>query len=148
MLRFAHLIEPPFCFRTPQGRVTGCDVELARLLAQRLDLGPFEPIETTFAELLPGLAEDRWDMTTGLFVTAERQRVALFSRPIWSLPDGLLVRRTDASGITGYRSLAARGLKLAVIAAQVQQDTARRLGVPSSTIRTFSNYEEAAAAVL
>lgn len=40
-LRFAYMIEPPFCFRTRDGKVTGCDVELARLLAERLGLRPF-----------------------------------------------------------------------------------------------------------
>ena len=148
VLRFAYLIEPPFCFRTPDGRVTGADVELARLLAQRLNLEPFQPIEATFEQLLPGLARGDWDMTTGLFVTAERARVALFSRSIWSLPDGLLVRREDAARIGGYRSLAAQPLRLAVITAQIQHDTALRLDVPPERIRTFADYETAAQAVL
>lgn len=148
MLRFAYLIEPPFCFRTAEGRVTGCDVELARLLAERLGLGAFEPIETTFEQLLPGLAENRWEMTTGLFITAERARVAYFSRPIWALPDGLLVRQSQLAAITGYRSLAAQGLRLGVISAQVQHQTALRLGVPAGAVRQFASYAEAAAAVL
>lgn len=63
-------------------------------------------------------------MTTGLFVTPERQRVAIFSRPIWSLSDGLLVRRGNPARITGYRSLAAQGLRLGAIGADPARDGA------------------------
>ena len=73
-LRFAFLIEPPFCYRTPDGAVTGCDVELARQIADQIGADAFDPIETEFAELLPGLLDGCWHMTTGLFVTEERGR--------------------------------------------------------------------------
>ncbi|MBV8661504.1 MAG: transporter substrate-binding domain-containing protein, partial [Hyphomicrobiales bacterium] len=75
-LRFAFLIEPPFCFRTEDGAVTGCDVEVARHVLRAVGVGSPAMVETEFAELLPGLADGRWDMTTGLFVTSERQRSA------------------------------------------------------------------------
>ena len=52
VLKFAFLIEPPFCYRTPDGAVTGCDVELARLIARQIGADSFDPIETEFA--LPG----------------------------------------------------------------------------------------------
>lgn len=71
-MKFAYLIEPPFNFRQDDGSLSGCDVELARHLASKLDAGAFEPIETEFAALLPGLAEGRWRMTTGLFATEAR----------------------------------------------------------------------------
>jgi polar amino acid transport system substrate-binding protein len=146
-LRFAFLIEPPFCYRASDGAITGCDVEVARHVAQRIGVGALDPVETEFAELLPGLADGRWDMTTGLFVTAERRRLADFSRPIWALPDGLLVRRRNPHGIVGYSSVARAALQLGVVREQVQHSTALRLGVPKNRIRAFATYAEAAAAV-
>ena len=80
-MKFAYLIEPPFNFVDGDGRVTGCDVELARLVCAALERGPFAPIETEFAELLPGLRTGRWRMTTGMFATTARQQDAAFSRP-------------------------------------------------------------------
>src|SRR5262249_51257303 len=74
-LRSAFLSEPPFCYRTPDDAVTGCDVELARHVARQIGADAFELIETRFAELLPGLIDGRWNMTTGLFVTEERRRL-------------------------------------------------------------------------
>ncbi len=147
-LRFAFLIEPPFCYRTSDGTVTGCDVEVARhVIRQNGDRG-FVPVETEFAELLPGLADGRWDMTTALFITDERRRVADFSRPIWALPDGLLVPAGNPRGIAGYSTVAQKaGLRLGVVRDQVQHSTALRLGVSKGHIRAFDTYVEAAAAV-
>jgi polar amino acid transport system substrate-binding protein len=146
--RFAYLIEPPFCYRTADGAVAGCDVEVARYVSQVLGVASFTPVETAFAELLPGLADGRWDMTTGLFVTAERRWIAAFSRPIWALGDGLLVPAGNPAQVHGYRSLAASKLRLAVVAGQVQEETARALGVPDDRIRRFTTYPEAARAVV
>lgn len=147
VIRFAFLSEAPFCFRTADGFVTGCDVEVARHVLAALGCA-MEPIETEFDQLLPGLARGAWDMTTGLFVTAARKRVALFSRPIWALPDGLLVRAADAARITGYGSLGAGSPRtLAVVRDQVQHQSALDAGVPDSRIRIFGTYEEAARAV-
>lgn len=147
-MRVAYLIEPPFNYVDSAEVVTGCDVELARRVLDRLDIDDVEFVEAEFAQLLPGLARNDWQMTTGLFASPERQRVALFSKPIWALPDGLLVRAEDAQRLIGYRSLAVSGdLKLACIRDQVQYLTALELGVTPGQIRVFETYAAAARAV-
>jgi len=147
-VRFAFLIEPPFCYRTESGAVTGCDVELARHVLRAIGAGALIQVETEFAELIPGLADGRWDMTTGLFVTEARRQAADFSRPIWALPDGLLVASGNPHGIAGYSSIAqSPALRLGVVRDQVQHATALRLGVAASQIQIFGTYAEAAAAV-
>jgi polar amino acid transport system substrate-binding protein len=147
-LVFAYLQEPPFCFRDDRGVVGGCDVELAQAVLAAAGGGRFEPVEAEFAELLSGLRDRRWMMTTGLFVTDERRAHVDFSRPIWALHDGLLVRAGNPRGIAGYGSLARdRAALLGVIAEQVQHMTARRLGVPAERIRLFRTQDEAARAV-
>ena len=57
MINFAYLIEPPFNYRSADGAVTGCDVELARTALGMIGIHDFEMVETEFAQLLPGLAE-------------------------------------------------------------------------------------------
>lgn len=147
-MKFGFLIEPPFNYRTPEGRVVGCDVDIAREVCDALKLGPFEPIETEFASLLPGLETGAWQMTTGMLITDERRDYAVFTRPIWALADGLLIRSDKASRIQGYRSIVARpSLILAVVSEQEQHKTAKNLGVVDSQILTFSSYHEAASAV-
>ena len=148
-MKFAYLIEPPFNYRTDDGRVTGCDVDLARWLFEELRIDRFEPVETEFAELLPGLSDGRWRMTTGLFGTDERRAHAAFSRPIWALPDGFLVRKGNPSALTGYKSVADNDTcVLAVIRDQFQHRSAQAFGVGDARIRIFETYTEAATAVL
>ncbi|WP_299672067.1 transporter substrate-binding domain-containing protein [uncultured Roseobacter sp.] len=147
-MKVAYLIEPPFNFRDGAGRITGCDIELARRVFHVLDVGEVTFVETEFADLLPGLQRGAWQMTTGLFATDARERHALFSRPIWALPDGLLMRAAESHRITGYRSLALdRTLGLAVIRDQAQHQTALRIGVLPEQITVFETYGEAAQAV-
>ena len=146
--RFAFLIEPPFCYRASDGAVTGCDVELARRVLRDIGVASFALVETEFAELLPGLADERWDMTTGLFVTDERQRIVDFSIPIWALSDGLIIRSDSPRRIDGYASIAgAAASRLAIVRDQIQHQTALRLGVCAEQIEAFSAYADAAAAV-
>ena len=87
-------------------------------------------------------------MTTGLFATEERKKIAIFSRPIWALADGLLVRKGNPKSLTGYRAIASNSNALiAAIRGQVQHDAAVRFGVPAARIRIFETYGDAAEAV-
>lgn len=144
-MRFAWIAEPPFGY-AENGRVTGCDVELARRVFAAIG-EELEPVETQFAALLDGLEDGRWDVTVGMFVTAERAARAAFTRPIWGLRDGLLVRAEDAGRIDGYRSLARSSGRLAVLEGQVQRQTALALGIAEDDILVLHEYAEAARAV-
>ncbi len=147
-MKIAYLIEPPFNYLDDAGSVTGCDVELARYVCRELGLADIEFVQTEFADLLPGLARNDWQMTTGLFASPEREKHALFSRPIWALPDGLLVRKADADSLSGYKSLARYAdHKLAVIRDQLQHKTALNLGMSPARILVFETYVDAARAV-
>ncbi len=149
MTTFGSLIEPLFNQRGRDGAPTGCDVEFARHVFGTLGGQAFEPVGTRFTHLLPELAEDRWRMTTGLFATEERRAVASFSRPIWALPDGLLVAAGNPLGLSGYRAVARTGsCVLAVVRDQVQHRSALGFGVPGERIQVFETYAQAAQAVL
>ncbi|MDX8540284.1 transporter substrate-binding domain-containing protein [Mesorhizobium abyssinicae] len=147
-MRFAFLQEPPFCFTDSSGALCGCDAVLAEKVCQTLGLEGFSAVEAEFAALLPGLAEDRWDMTTGLFISDERKKRVDFTRPIWSLPDGLMVATGNPLGLDGYRALGRDpSATLGVISGQIQHQTALRNGIPAERIRIFGTQAEAAEAV-
>ncbi|WP_298968243.1 transporter substrate-binding domain-containing protein [uncultured Roseobacter sp.] len=147
-MKFAYLIEPPFNFVDERGGVTGCDVALARYVIGKLRFANFDPIETEFPELLLGLTDGRWRMTTGLFATDERREHAQFSRPIWALPDGLLVKKGNPRNLNDYQSLADNAdIKLAVIRDQLQHRSAIEFGVDNDRITIFETYTEAAKSV-
>ena len=147
-MRFAFLQEPPFCFTDGSGNLSGCDAMLAQKVCQVLELDAFSPVETEFANLLPGLVDGQWDITTGLFISDERKKLVDFSRPIWVLQDGLLVAKGNPRDFTGYRSVTGdRAALIGVISGQVQHQTALQNGVPAERIRIFATQAEAAEAV-
>jgi len=146
-MKFGYLIEPPFNYKDESGEVLGHDVEIARHICGELGRD-FAPVETEFAQLLPGLSDGRWQITTGLFATVERRKIATFTHPIWALPDGLLVREGNPLRLTGYRSIAEHGkANLAVIRDQYQHRSAVEFGVPEDRLCIFDTYTEAAVAV-
>lgn len=147
-MKFAYLIEPPFNYRDADGFVVGCDVELAQYVARQLGVDTLALVESAFADLLPGVSNGRWQMTTGLFATPERQKVAAFSKPIWALPDGLLVRRGNPLDLTGYASAAEHDqCTVAVIRDQFQHRSALAFGMPDARVTIFETYIAAAEAV-
>ncbi|RAZ88397.1 ABC transporter substrate-binding protein [Mesorhizobium hawassense] len=147
-MKFAYLQESPFCFTDAAGNLGGCDAVLAEKICQMLGPEDFSSIEAEFAELLPGLAEGRWDMTTGLFISEERSKLVNFTRPIWSLPDGLMVVKGNPLELNGYSSVARHpSAVLAVISGQIQHQTALQNGVPPQRVRIFATQAEAAEAV-
>jgi polar amino acid transport system substrate-binding protein len=148
-VRFAYLIEPPFNYRNEAGDVTGCDVELARVILAMIGIHDIEFIEAEFSQLLPGLNENLWDMTTGLFNTAERRRIVAFSHPIWALPDGLLVMKGNPRNLDGYAS-ATRDPECTLVAIrdQIQHRVIMEAAMPDDRILICETYDDAAQAVV
>ncbi len=146
MMRYAWIEEPPFNFAAGP-LPDGVDVAVILALAGRMG----ETVEfrrTEFADLLPGLVRGNWDVTAAMFLTPERAAKACFTRPIWRLADGLLLRADLAGRVTGYGGLAQLGLRLAVLEGQVQQQTALGCGIDPARIAVFADYAAAAGAVL
>jgi polar amino acid transport system substrate-binding protein len=144
---FAYLDEPPFCAPAADGPV-GCDVEVAFATLRAIGIERIETRLVTFAELLPGVASGAWQVNTPLFITEERARLVDFSRPVWSLADGLMVQVGNPKRLTSYRALAAHSdARLMVVADQVQEQRALSAGLDPARVLRVATQPEAVAAV-
>jgi polar amino acid transport system substrate-binding protein len=144
---FAYLDEPPFCAPTADGPA-GCDVEVAFAVLRAIGVARIETRLVTFAELLPGVADGAWHINTPLFVTAERAQLVDFSRPVWSLADGLMVHAGNPKRLTSYRALAAHAdARLVVVADQVQEQRALAAEFDPARVLRVATQPEAVAAV-
>jgi polar amino acid transport system substrate-binding protein len=144
---YAYLDEPPFCAPTADGPV-GCDVEVAFAVLRAIGIERIETKLVTFAELLPGVAGGAWHINTPLFITEERARLVDFSRPVWSLADGLMVQAGSPKRLTSYRALAAHAdARLAVVEGQVQEHRALAAGLAPARVLRVATQPEAVAAV-
>ena len=93
----------PFSYRQSGGGFIGMDVELAGELARSLGVR-LELVPTTWPTLMADLGADKFDLAlSGVSVTAERQRQALFSVPY--LHDGK-TPITRCENVARYQALA------------------------------------------
>lgn len=145
---FAYLDEPPFCAPSNDGMPLGCDVEVAFAVLRAIGIERIETRLVTFAELLPGVASGAWHINTPLFITEERARLVDFSRPVWSLADGLMVKAGNPKRLTNYRALAVHAdARLVVVADQVQEQRALAAGLAPARVLRVATQPEAVAAV-
>ncbi len=144
----AFLDEPPFCFPRLTGEGAGADIEVAVAVLSALPVRLIKTRLVTFAELLPGVAAGHWTINTPLFITAERAERVAFSRPVWALADGLLVRAPDAATLNSYEALAGtRRAVVGVVSGQVQALAAMRAGVPEERMRSYATQRDAVEAL-
>jgi len=147
-VRLAYLEEPPFYWTAPDGSPTGADIELADVVLRAISAN-VEHVRTSFEELMPGVQAGRWDMNVPIFATAERAQQVAFSVPVWTIGDGLVVRRGNPKSLDSYVSVKARGdARLGVIPAQLQYQAARSAGVGDAQFVEFASQPDAVAALL
>ncbi|WP_034386787.1 transporter substrate-binding domain-containing protein [Deinococcus sp. YIM 77859] len=84
---------PPFTFRDEQGNLTGFDVDIARALAEEMDLRP-EFVLTEWSGILGGLQADKYDVILNqVGITPERQETIGFSEPYAYSQPQIIVRK-------------------------------------------------------
>jgi polar amino acid transport system substrate-binding protein len=84
----------PFSFVDKNGRVTGHDGELARLIASKLQR-PAEFFNMKFMALIPALQSGKVDLiVTGMTATEERKKYVDFTQPYYANAQVMLVRKS------------------------------------------------------
>jgi polar amino acid transport system substrate-binding protein len=146
-VRVAYVEEPPF-YWTEGGAATGSDIELAEAVLRSLGADRIEFVPTTFDELLPGVRAGRWEMNVPIFITPAREREVAFSRPVWTLVDGLIVRHGNPLHLSAYADVAALDARLGVIPGQVQITAASSAGVRGGQLVEFGDQGSAITALL
>ena len=96
--------------QTGQARFVGADMELARLIAERMDV-ELEIVPLEFAEVLSAVADGKYDLAiSALSFTSGRAAVLEMSKGYYytdeKAPAGLIVRTEDAEAIRSVEDLA------------------------------------------
>lgn len=145
----AYLNEPPFCWKDAAGEVVGLDIEVAFTVLKALGIESVETRLAAFADFIPGVAAGAWTINVPMFVTPERAKRVAFSRPVWSLADGLMMRAHDPRTFASYEAVGRQETAvIGVIAGQIQHDAALRAGIPVNRLKVFSAPEDAIEALL
>jgi polar amino acid transport system substrate-binding protein len=143
-VKIAYIEEPPFGWTEADHSATGADIELAETVLRAIGVTRVEHYLTTFAELLPGIENGRWDMNVPLFITPQRMTRVNFSLPVWAISDGFLVRAGNPMELNSYDSVAQRNdARLGIIVGQVQHQAAQKADVPDDQIVLFDQQADA-----
>lgn len=148
-LRIGYALEAPFVTRSEQGEIAGTGPETLGLALSRLGNGRVKWIHADFAALLHELRSGRIDIVcAGMFATADRSRIASFTRPTLEVPAALLVRSGNPLGIRSLTEAAARHeVRVGVLSGSVEDERARALRIPPERLLAFPDTESAGTAL-
>lgn len=97
----------PFEYRTPDGELTGFEVELARAVCEEIN-ADCEFVVQAWDGIIPGLLARKYDaIMSSMSITEERQQVVLFSEPYyntpsaWFAPEGTEIDSLDKESLEG-----------------------------------------------
>ncbi|MGR9037168.1 MAG: transporter substrate-binding domain-containing protein, partial [Gammaproteobacteria bacterium] len=150
----------PFSFVDKNGRVTGHDGELARLIGAKLER-PVEFFNMKFMALIPALQSGKVDLiVTGMTATEERRKYVDFTEPYYANAQVMLVRTSAApkpssspvsfSGADQGREISKLehidGKRIAVLGGSAG-DLAARRHFPKAAFQVFIASADAALAV-
>ena len=91
VLRVGVAFYAPTSIETPEGDITGVDIDVTGQLADRLGVD-VEYVPVGWDVIAAGVQADRYDMTVTLVVSAERDEVLDFTDPLYSVDQLFLVR--------------------------------------------------------
>jgi polar amino acid transport system substrate-binding protein len=150
----------PFSFVDKNGRVTGHDGELARIIGAKLQR-PIEFSNMKFMALIPALQSGKVDLiVTGMTATAERRKFVDFTQPYYANAQVMLVRKSataKSASSTPPLSSANKGSEIS----KLEDIDGKRIGVlggsagdlaarkhfPNATFHVFTASADAALAI-
>ncbi|MBI1178969.1 MAG: ABC transporter permease subunit [Alphaproteobacteria bacterium] len=138
----------PFSFVDKDGRVTGHDGELARLIAARLGR-PIQFYNMKFMALIPALQSGKVDMiVTGMTATDERRKYVDFTQSYFANAQVVLTRKTaaeaataDAGGLELTSPADLAGKRIGVLLGSAQVPYAQK-NYAGATLLQYQNFSD------
>jgi polar amino acid transport system substrate-binding protein len=130
--------EAPYAYATPDGKLTGLNVEIAREVFKNMGIPEMNPVLTEFGSLIPGLNAGRFDViTAGMYITPERAEEADFADPEYQISGALAVKAGNPLDLHSYEDIAANSeVKVATMAGGQEYDWLLAAGVSEDQIET------------
>ncbi|TWF78810.1 polar amino acid transport system substrate-binding protein [Pseudonocardia hierapolitana] len=135
--------EHPYSYTDADGRVTGAQPEVARVVLERIGVPGLDAVQVPFHELVPRLREGQFDLVAaGMAVTPDRCREIAFTRPDFVAYPAFLVREGTTQRVASFRDVARSRVRLAVLAGAIEIDYARAAGVPDDRLEIVDSPSE------
>lgn len=141
--------EKPYAYQTPDGKLTGEAVEVARTVLKNMGIEEMKGELTEFGSLIPGLNAKRFDLiTAGMFINLERAKEVDFANPEYSIGEAIAVKKGNPLNLHSYKDIAANpNAKIAVPGGAIEYDYLLKSGVPLKQIMTVPDMPAALSAL-
>lgn len=123
--------EVPYAYATPDGKLTGEAVEVARVVLERMGIPEMNGVLTEFGSLIPGLKAKRFDIiTAGMYITPKRAQEVAFANPEYSIGEAIAVKKGNPLNLRSYQDIAANpASKIAVMSGAIEMEYLEKSGV-------------------
>ncbi|NHN33245.1 ectoine/hydroxyectoine ABC transporter substrate-binding protein EhuB [Paenibacillus sp. S3N08] len=141
--------EKPYAYATPDGKLTGEAVEVARTILKKLGINQMDGVLTEFGSLIPGLKAKRFDIiTAGMFINPERSKEVAFANPEYSIGEALAVKKGNPLKLHSYKDISTNNkARVAVMVGAIEKDYLTKSGVPEVQIITVPDQPSAISAL-
>lgn len=139
-IRVGFANETPFSYATPDGELTGFDIEVLRRIFADMGIKDLDGGLTNFGGLIPGLVAKRFDLvTSAIYIRPDRCKQVAFAEPLYVLGDAIAVAKGNPKKLHSYADIAKdASVKLANTAGGTGlRDNAKALGVKDEQIVTI-----------
>jgi polar amino acid transport system substrate-binding protein len=142
VLRVAMSVDqPPFNVRSRDKSVVGFDVDLAKALAEAMQVD-LEIVEIPFGDLLAGLIAGKADMViSGMTITLERTREVSFIGPYVLSGKSLLTTAGVKGVVTDSAEFNHSEIRVVALKNSTSESFVQR-NLPEADLQTISNYNE------
>ncbi|TBL68492.1 ectoine/hydroxyectoine ABC transporter substrate-binding protein EhuB [Paenibacillus thalictri] len=141
--------EKPYAYATPDGKLTGEAVEVARVILKNMGIQEMNGVLTEFGSLIPGLKAKRFDIiTAGMFINPDRSKEVIFANPEYSIGEAIAVKKSNPLQLHSYKDIAAnKKAKVAVMVGAIENDYLMKSGVAKEQIVTAPDQPSAVSAL-
>ncbi len=141
--------EKPYAYATPDGKLTGEAVEVARVILKRMGIHEMNGVLTEFGSLIPGLKAKRFDIiTAGMYITPKRAQEVAFANPEYSIGEAIAVKKGNPLGLKSYKDIAANPqAKVAVMSGGIETEYLEKSGVKKEQMVLVPDQPSAVAAL-
>jgi polar amino acid transport system substrate-binding protein len=148
-IRVGFANEAPYAYATPDGKLKGESVDIARVIFKKMGIPEIDGVITEFGSLIPALNAKRFDViAAGMFIRPKRCKRVAFSEPTFVLGSGFLVKSGNPYNLHSYTDIADNpDLTLGVMAGTVEVGYAKDAGVPQNQLMLLPDQASMIAAV-
>lgn len=141
--------EKPYAYATPEGKLTGEAVEVARAVFKRMGVNDMNGVLTEFGSLIPGLKANRFDViTAGMYITPKRAQEVDFANPEYSIGEAIAVKKGNPLNLHSYEDIKKNSkAKVAVMGGAIESEYMTKVGIAKDQIQIVPDNPSALAAL-